>query len=111
MTFRQKRADIFWFTLFHEIGHFINGDSKQKFIDFESEENTRETKADNFAQKMLLNESAYSKFVKENNISLKNINAFAENQKVAPSIVIGRLQHDKVIGWHEYADVIQRYEV
>ena len=111
MTFRQKRADIFWFTLFHEIGHFINGDSKQKFIDFESVENTRETKADNFAQKMLLESSAYSRFVNARNFSLKKINSFAESQKVAPSIVIGRLQHDKVIGWHEYTDVIQKYEV
>lgn len=111
MTFRQKRADIFWFTLFHEIGHFINGDSKQKFIDFESVENTRETKADNFAQKMLLDSSAYSQFVNENNVSLKRIISFAESQNVAPSIVIGRLQHDKVIGWHEYTDVIQKYEV
>lgn len=111
MTFRQKRADIFWFTLFHEIGHFINGDSKQKFIDFESIENLRETKADNFAQKMLLNSSAYSQFVNEKNVSLKRIISFAESQNVAPSIVIGRLQHDKVIGWHEYTDVIQKYEV
>lgn len=111
MTFRQKRADIFWFTLFHEIGHFINRDSKQKFIDFESVENTRETKADNFAQKMLLDSSAYSEFVNEHNFSLKRIIAFAESQNVAPSIVIGRLQHDKVIGWHEYSDVIQKYEV
>lgn len=111
MTFRQKRADIFWFTLFHEIGHFINGDSKQKFIDFESVENTRETKADNFAQKMLLDSSAYSQFVNARNFSLEKINSFAESQTVAPSIVIGRLQHDKVIGWHEYSDVIQKYEV
>lgn len=111
MTFRQKRADIFWFTLFHEIGHFINGDSKQKFIDFESVENARETKADNFAQKMLLDSSAYYQFVNSRNFSLEKINSFAESQNVAPSIVIGRLQHDKVIGWHEYTDVIQKYEV
>lgn len=111
MTFRQKRADIFWFTLFHEIGHFINGDSKQKFIDFESVENTRETKADNFAQKTLLDESAYSQFMSEKNLSPEKIKNFAKSQKVSPSIVIGRLQHDKVIGWHEYADVIQKYEV
>lgn len=111
MTFRQKRADIFWFTLFHEIGHFINGDSKQKFIDFESVENLRETKADNFAQKMLLDSSAYSQFVNARAFSLAKINSFAKSQNVAPSIVIGRLQHDKVIGWHEYSDVIQKYEV
>lgn len=53
MTPCEKRADGFWFTLFHEIGHFINGDAKQRFIDFESVENEREIKADLFAQTIL----------------------------------------------------------
>ena len=53
MTLSEKRPDSFWFTLFHEIGHFINGDAKQRFIDFESVENEREIKADLFAQNML----------------------------------------------------------
>lgn len=33
MTLRQKFADIFWFTLFHEIAHILNGDTKHAFID------------------------------------------------------------------------------
>lgn len=53
MTLCQKQAESFWFTLFHEIGHFINGDAKQRFIDFESVENAREIKADLFAQSIL----------------------------------------------------------
>ena len=53
MTLSEKRPDSFWFTLFHEIGHFINGDAKQRFIDFESVENEREIKADLFAKKIL----------------------------------------------------------
>ena len=34
MTIRQKFADIFWFTLFHEIAHILNGDTKNVFVDF-----------------------------------------------------------------------------
>ena len=46
MTIRKGRADIFWFTLFHEIGHILNGDIKQKFIDFDSTQSDMEAKAD-----------------------------------------------------------------
>ena len=45
---------IFWFTLFHEIAHFLNGDGKQKFIDFESVPGASEAKADSFARNQLI---------------------------------------------------------
>ena len=31
MTTRRKFADEFWFTLFHEIGHILNGDFEKDF--------------------------------------------------------------------------------
>lgn len=111
ITFRQKRADIFWFTLFHEIGHFINGDSKQKFIDFESVENAREKKADKFAQNSLLNADEYFKFVSEKDYSLYAIKSFAKSQNVAPFIVIGRLQNDKLISWSAFSSEVLKYEM
>ncbi|MDY2844200.1 MAG: HigA family addiction module antitoxin [Treponema sp.] len=111
MTFRQKRADIFWFTLFHEIAHFINGDSKQKFIDFESVENAREKKADKFAQNMLIDSEGYENFISEDVFSLASISDFAKSQKVSASIVIGRLQNDGVVSWQAYSDVIDKYEM
>ena len=41
MTIRQSFSDIFWFTLFHEIGHLTNDDFANQYIDYqfiESEE-------------------------------------------------------------------------
>lgn len=111
MTFRQKRADIFWFTLFHEIAHFINGDSKQKFIDFESTENSRETKADIFAQNTLIDKSAYQAFIKTNNFSLNSINSFSKKQNILPTILIGRLQKEKFLNWSDYSEQIKKYEI
>lgn len=110
MTFRQKRADIFWFTLFHEIAHFINGDSKQKFIDFESVGNTRESKADLFAQNSLIDKEAYQNFVNEQNFSLSSINDFSKKQNILPSIMIGRLQKDAHLKWSDYPEQIAKYE-
>ena len=110
MTFRQCRADIFWFTLFHEIGHFINGDSKQKFIDFESSDNAKERKANMFAQNCLIAKSAYQDFIKTNDFSLQAIKHFAESQNVLPTIVIGRLQNEKHLNWSDFSGEIVRYE-
>lgn len=110
MTFRQKRADIFWFTLFHEIAHFINGDSKQKFIDFESTENSRELKADIFAQNSLIDKEAYQNFVNEQNFSLSSIKDFSKNQNILPTILIGRMQKDSYLKWSDYPEQIVKYE-
>ena len=110
MTFRQKRADIFWFTLFHEIAHFINGDSKQKFIDFESTENAKEDKANTFAQNTLIEESSYQSFIKKNDFSLKAINSFSKEQNILTAILIGRLQKEKYLKWTDYSEQIVKYE-
>ena len=110
MTFRQKRADIFWFTLFHEIAHFINGDSKQKFIDFESTENSRESKADTFAQNALIEKSAYQDFIRVHNFTLNSIRTFSKTQNILPAILIGRLQKENYLKWNEYTEQIVKYE-
>lgn len=110
MTFRQKRADIFWFTLFHEIAHFINGDSKQKFIDFESTENLRELKADLFAQNTLIEQDEYQNFISEHNFTLNSIKAFSKKQNILPAILIGRMQKEKLLKWTDYSEQIVKYE-
>ena len=110
MTFRQKRADIFWFTLFHEIAHFINGDSKQKFIDFESTENSRELKADLFAQNSLIEKDAYQDFVSKHNFTLNSIKEFSKKQNILSAILIGRMQKEQYLKWTDYPEQIVKYE-
>ena len=110
MTFRQCRADIFWFTLFHEIGHFINGDSKQKFIDFESSDNAKERKANLFAQNTLLDKTDYQNFINGKDFSLAAIDAFAKRQNILPTIVIGRLQKEEYLKWSDFTREIVKYE-
>ena len=102
MTFRQKKADIFWFSLFHELGHFVNGDARQKFIDFESVESERETKADTFAQNKLMDKKCYNRFLKLKDFSLTAIKSFAKEQNVLPCVVIGRLKKEKYLKWSDY---------
>ncbi|MGB4659631.1 MAG: HigA family addiction module antitoxin [Mobilitalea sp.] len=103
MTIRQASADIFWFSLFHEIGHILNGDIKQKFIDFDSVKGDLEEKADTFASDVLLDFNDYKRFVKEQDFSLKAIQKFANEQNVKSYIVIGRLQNDHLLEWNQFS--------
>ena len=110
MTIRQNRADIFWFTLFHEIGHIINEDIKQRFIDFNSTQSDMEARADTFARDVLMNACDYKEFVMQRDFSLSAINAFAKEQGVRSYIVIGRLQSDEILSWDQYNEKIVYYK-
>lgn len=81
---RRHYEDTFWFTLFHEIGHVLNGN-----LGATSE---RESEADEFARRMLIPEEAYCDFIKNFDYSdEKNIRAFAYSIDRDPGIVVGRL--------------------
>ena len=110
LTLRQKRADIFWFTLFHEIGHILNGDANLKFIDFDSIKNEAEEAADHFARNSLINPEEYREFLIEGDYSLPAINRFAESQGIRPYIVIGRLQNEGELDWSMYRRQITNYD-
>ena len=85
---RCLNADTFWFTLFHEIGHILNGDLG---ISFEKE---AEEKADKFAEDSLIPPVAYANFVQQKNFDKIAIKEFAKKINRDPSIVLGRLQND-----------------
>ena len=110
MTIRQAFADIFWFTLFHEIGHFINDDIKQRRFDFVIEDSEEEELANKFASDVLLNPSSYADFVKANDFSLEAIKEFAKSQDVRNFIVIGRLQKEKILAYSEFSEEKIRYK-
>jgi len=100
MTIRQKFADIFWFTLFHEIAHILNGDTKNVFVDFSTVSSEMETKANEIAGDILINSEAYEQFVNDKRYrTVKGIVEFAETQKVRDFIVEGRLMKEEVIPW------------
>lgn len=111
LTLRGARADTFWFTLFHEIAHVINGDYKAKFVDFDSENSEAETKADNFARDFLIPPKEYLSFIREHNpVNWGDIEEFAKKIGVAPFIVLGRLQKDQVLDWSEYTGHVVKYK-
>lgn len=115
LTIRGAYADIFWFSIFHEIGHIVNGDitNAAGFIDIvNSNQNTmdKEAAADEFAKDALLDPKSYKAFVKDSDFSLPAIFKYAESQHVMPYIVIGRLQKEKIIPYSWYSGYKTRYK-
>ncbi|WP_420625603.1 ImmA/IrrE family metallo-endopeptidase [Candidatus Poriferisodalis sp.] len=93
---RQKRHDIAWFTLFHEIGHLLLHSKKDTFINDGEEQGAGgvETEADAYAQRVLIpreHEPALGRLH-----TVDDVERFAASIGIAPGIVVGRLQH---MGW------------
>lgn len=105
LTIRGASADIFWFSLFHELGHIANGDmGKQKsYIDGENISGERENAADEFARNALIDPVDYDLFIQKNDFGIRAIEEFADSQEVPEYIVIGRLQHEEKIPWTRFA--------
>ena len=94
ITIRGKWADVFWFSLFHEIGHILLH-GRQEVILEDDEKDEREKEADIFAADHLIPPDAYKYLVQKNLIRLNEIEAFANDIGIHPGIVVGRLQHEK----------------
>ena len=111
LTLRGAFADIFWFSLFHELGHIYGGhvSTNVKFIDY-SQESDMEKSANAFARNALINETDYKIFVQRGHFDLSSICTFAEEQGVVPYIVIGRLHKQKILPYNKYSKEKLRYK-
>ena len=113
LTLRGAFADIFWFSLFHELGHIVNGDIPKigSYIDAQnSKDEKRESKADLFASRSLLDQASCERFLGRGNFSYSCICDYAKTQCVPPYMVIGRLQKEGVIPWTRYQRYKPRYK-
>jgi HTH-type transcriptional regulator / antitoxin HigA len=105
-------ADMFWFNLFHEIGHLVLHGKKEKFIEFDKRDlstvQEKETEADSFATKELIDPKDYQGFVRLGDFSRTAIVNFAKKLNISPGIISGRLCHDHLVRWQEVAPLRTR---
>lgn len=104
LTVRRKDADIFWFSLFHEIGHIINGDVFESTPVDEVEDN-----ADTFAADILIPKDFYQAFVENENFSKQSVISFSEEIDIHTGIVVGRLQKEGHIKYSDLNDLKEQY--
>ncbi|MEP6646516.1 MAG: HigA family addiction module antitoxin [Saprospiraceae bacterium] len=97
---RYKRNDIFWFTFFHEAGHILLHGKKDIFleqVEYTDKDLIKEKEADQFAVKWTLTEVEEEAILERPQLNEEDIREFAKLFNTHPAIIIGRLQHKKLI--------------
>ena len=111
LTIRYKTDDQLWFTFFHEASHILLHGKKQVFIDDNKNANDRmEQEANKLCSSLLIPHEEYEHFSKATSFSKRSIKEFAKNIGIAPSIVLGRLQHDDKVPYDRYYDLKMKLE-
>jgi HTH-type transcriptional regulator/antitoxin HigA len=105
MTLRYKWADIFWFSLFHELGHILLHNRQAVVLegdDIDPEKKLIEEEADRFAADTLIPPGDYKAFVDNGRFFAQDIERFAAQMGISRGIVTGRLQKEGRIkpSWH-----------
>lgn len=107
LTTRGKYADKFWFSLFHEFGHIVLGHIGKP--EGTSEED--EKMADKWSMNMLIKAEDFETFKKKKDYSERSVVRFAEDQGIAPGIVVGRMQNEHMIDHNMLNSLKEKYEI
>ncbi len=109
LSLRNKYADIFWFSFFHELGHILLHGKKDQFLDLDNGSNREkeEIEADTFAQESLIPAKDYQNITKDP-ITTQKINELSDRINVSKGIIAGRLAHDGFLSWSQVSKIRQR---
>ena len=97
---RHGTDDQLWFSFFHEAAHLLIHSKKAVFIDEAAGSRDRdEDEAEDWAADFLAPRRAWRRFVERAAFDEASVRGFAADLEIAPGIVVGRLQHDRLIPW------------
>ena len=110
LSVRGKKADIFWFTFFHEIAHILQQPRKELHIHSEGE--LDEAESDERASEYLITSKQYEEFLASYAADDRTaVLAYSRGIGIAPSILIGRLKRDKKIPYTLFHDLQPSFEM
>lgn len=114
LTDRYKWNDVFWFTFFHEAGHILLHGKKEIFlenIDYSDKISRKEIEADNFAVRWTFTEEEEKEVVEAETLNIEDICKFAKRFNTHPAIIVGRLQHKKILPYTVGRELIVAIEL
>jgi HTH-type transcriptional regulator / antitoxin HigA len=97
MSLRMKTNDHFWWTFFHEAAHITLHRGKNFADDKNGEGDSLEKEADRWSEHVLVGRERFARFKASHPRSEANVREFANAVKLHPGIVVGMLQHARVI--------------
>jgi HTH-type transcriptional regulator / antitoxin HigA len=106
LSLLYKRNDQFWFSFFHEAAHILLHGKRDIFINNqEDHQNVKEIEANTFAANFLIPPSSYRALVKDGAPSKETLLQRAAELGIAPGIIVGRLQREKILPLSFYNDL------
>ena len=106
LTVRGKDADKFWFSLFHEVYHIIEG-----HINTQGRTSVEEEKAADICKRYTHSTKSIADFINANRFYKNDIIHFAKEIGVDPGIVVGRLQKENYIKYSYFNDLKTHYAI
>jgi HTH-type transcriptional regulator/antitoxin HigA len=103
MSLRMKTNDHFWWTFFHECGHILMHRGQNFADDKNAEGDGIEKEADRWAESILYGKEGVSPILDNPPKSEAAIRRLADAFRLHPGIVVGMLQHYRVIS-HAYCN-------
>jgi addiction module HigA family antidote len=116
LSLRGKSDDHLWFSFFHEAGHILLHGKDEVFIETTDQDGARrdgikeEQEADQFSRDFLIPPKEYHTFLEDRQFNLASIQRFAANLGITPGIVVGRLQHEKVVPFNRANSLKKRFK-
>ena len=100
LSARHKSDDHLWFSFFHEAAHILLHSKKGIFVDeAKGADAELEAEANEWASNALIPRRAWQQFVETSPRSARIVREFADEQGIAPGIVVGMLQHKGHLPW------------
>jgi HTH-type transcriptional regulator/antitoxin HigA len=110
MSLRMKTNDHFWWTFFHEAAHLVLHRGQNFADDQNGEGNDVERQADEWAEDTLVGRERFQRFVERSPRAEAEVRAFASDCGVHPGIIVGMLQHRRVLPWTHLNKMKVRFE-
>lgn len=104
---RYRTNDQLWFSFFHEAAHLLLHSKRTVFVNSDAggaaeasaELETIEREANEWAANWLVPTKLWTRFAGTYPQSKAEVNAFAEEQGIAPGLVVDRLQREGLLPW------------
>lgn len=109
LSFRYLSDDQFWFSLFHEIGHLLLHFDKMPILEnTELKEEECEDEANAFASQVIV-PMIHQEELHGLVASKLRIIGFAKKVGIAPGLIVGQLQHARIIRYNQMQHLKRRY--
>jgi HTH-type transcriptional regulator / antitoxin HigA len=107
LSLRGKTDDKLWFTFFHEAAHLLKHGRKDFFIEDDKgladpKTQEKESEANNLAAQLLITPKEYATLLAQRPLTTAKIESFARKIGIAPGIVVGRLQHERIATFKQF---------